>query len=255
MTPLQFALLGTAELQSLNYGSTAIVGDNNASNKLVAGAVFAVRTNVGNYAKVRVVTYGYDLAIRLTHLPPQAGLPGAGHRLHRAGGREGQRRRQHRLHHRARRAPAAGGAEHYRTAEPQRGRRGGQRAAGAAPDRAARRRGWPTWSSTPRPGHLVRIQLASGAKTNVAFDLDRAIGLLVTGDHHYAFVAEQSGAGGRVRRVELDVGAIEHVIGGFTAPFMMTFNDASESAILMAERDPANRVSLIDLGARPMSRA
>src|SRR4029077_12608693 len=37
---------------------------NNASNKLVAGDVFAVLTNQGNYAKVKVVAYGYDLSIQ-----------------------------------------------------------------------------------------------------------------------------------------------------------------------------------------------
>ena len=68
------------------------------------------------------------------------------------------------------------------------------------------------------PGLLVRINLASGAWSNAAFGLDRAV-------------------------------------GGFTAPFTMAVSDASESAILPAECDPANRIALIDLAYGPASRA
>lgn len=253
MTLTQFTLLGTAQLQALSYGTTPIVGDNNAGNQLGAGAVFAVRTNGGNYCKLRVSTYGYDitLSIRTYRLKPAYQVLGTGYS-----------------------EPedvevSVDGNTAYIT------ERGGRllRVAlntAVAPNRAAavivasglsaphqislhEDRGLAYVVEYANPGHLVRINLASGAKSNVAFGLDRAIGLLVSGDHKYAFVAEQSAAGGRVRRVELDTGAIESVIGGFTAPFMMAFNDASESAILLAERDPANRVALIDLGVRPIA--
>ena len=55
----------TAEsLKTLPYGTKPIPGNNDATNQLVTGDVFAVRTNQGNYAKVLVVNYGYNLSIR-----------------------------------------------------------------------------------------------------------------------------------------------------------------------------------------------
>ena len=49
------------------------MGNNDPANRLVAGDVFAVLTNKGNYAKVKVVTYGYDLQIQwVTYKPNPA---------------------------------------------------------------------------------------------------------------------------------------------------------------------------------------
>ena len=53
-----------AALLGLNYGYMPINGNNDESNLLAEGDVFAVRTNAGNYAKVRVESYGYNLRIR-----------------------------------------------------------------------------------------------------------------------------------------------------------------------------------------------
>jgi len=78
---VDFDSLSAAQLQNLSYAATPIDGNNDASNQLVNGDVFAVFTNGRNYAKVQVLTYGYDLAIRwvtfaltttdqFTYLPP-----------------------------------------------------------------------------------------------------------------------------------------------------------------------------------------
>ena len=252
MTTTQFGALGTAQLQALNYGSTPIVGDNNAGNLLTAGAVFAVRTNGGNYSKVRVVTYGYNLALRITtyRLRPAYQILGTGYtepedvKVSDDGNTAFITERAGRLLRVA-----------LNTAVPP------NRAAAVvvadgmnAPHQISLHmdRGVAYVVEYAAPGHLVRIDLASGVKTNIAFNLDHAIGLVISGDHRFAFVSEQSAAGGRVRRVSLDSGTAEDLIGGFTAPFMMAFNDASESALLLAERDPANRVTLVDLGVRPV---
>ncbi len=53
-------------LSSLTYSTTPIEGNNDASNKLVPGDVFAVKTTDHNFAKVLVVDYGYDLSIQWT---------------------------------------------------------------------------------------------------------------------------------------------------------------------------------------------
>ncbi len=252
MTSTQFNALGAEQLQALNYGSTPIVGDNNAANQLLPGAVFAVMTNGGNVSKVRVTAYGYDIKLRITtwRLAPAYRVLGTGYL-------EPEDVKV-----------SANGQMAYIT------ERGGRllkvALIGVAPPNRAMAAVVASGLAMPHqislhedrgiayvveygvPGHLVRIDLASGSKTNIGFGLERAIGLLITSDHKHAYVSEQAGSGGRVRRVSLDSGTAEAVIGGFTAPFMMAFNDASESAILLAERDPANRVALIDLGARPV---
>ena len=252
-TPLQFALLGPNELQALSYGATPIVGDNNASNQLVAGTVFAVRTDLGNYAKVRVTTYGYNIALRIStyRLKPAYQVIGTGYTQPEdvkvtADGKTAYITER--------------GGNFLRVAlntliAPNRAAASVVASGLAAPHQIALREdaGCAYVVEFAPSGHLVRIDLASGAKSNVACNLENAIGLVVTGDHKYAYISEQAGGGGRVRSVELSSGVISPVKSGFTAPFMMTFNNASESALLIAERDPANRVTLIDLGTLPIS--
>jgi hypothetical protein len=63
------------ELQSKSYGSAPIPGNADASNQLVAGDVFAVRTQGGNFAKVQVLEYGYNLRLRwVTYGPATPGI-------------------------------------------------------------------------------------------------------------------------------------------------------------------------------------
>ena len=51
---VDFTALSSAALQKLAYGSTPIPGNNDSTNQLVNGDVFAVRTRSGNFAKVLV---------------------------------------------------------------------------------------------------------------------------------------------------------------------------------------------------------
>ena len=51
-------------MNSLTYAAAPIDGNNDATNKLVPGDVFAVHTTQGTFAKVSVVAYGYDLQIQ-----------------------------------------------------------------------------------------------------------------------------------------------------------------------------------------------
>jgi hypothetical protein len=63
---VNYASLTPDALSSLTYSTTPIDGNNDASNKLVTGDVFAVKTTSGNFAKVLVVDYGYDMSIQWT---------------------------------------------------------------------------------------------------------------------------------------------------------------------------------------------
>lgn len=58
--------LGLDRLEPLAYGDTPIPGDPGGNNELVDGDVFAVMTSEGNFAKVLVVKYGYNMLIRWT---------------------------------------------------------------------------------------------------------------------------------------------------------------------------------------------
>src|SRR5262249_12818160 len=58
-----FASVTPAVLQSLAYDTMGLVANDDPTNVLVPGDVFAVRTNAGNVAKVHVRAYGYALEI------------------------------------------------------------------------------------------------------------------------------------------------------------------------------------------------
>ncbi len=61
---IDFNSITPASLQGLTYSTTPIDGNDDASNQLVTGDVFAVLTNGGNFAKVHILNYGRDLSIQ-----------------------------------------------------------------------------------------------------------------------------------------------------------------------------------------------
>jgi YVTN family beta-propeller protein len=62
--PVNFDAITLEDLRALDYGQQKIVGDDNEANQLPDGDVLAVQTSGGNYAKVLVLHYGYDMQIR-----------------------------------------------------------------------------------------------------------------------------------------------------------------------------------------------
>ncbi|HSP55227.1 MAG TPA: hypothetical protein VLS25_06515 [Dehalococcoidia bacterium] len=63
-TAVDYDAITLDTLKGYSYSSQAINGNDDPSNQLVGGDVFAVKTSDGNYAKVKVVTYGYDLELQ-----------------------------------------------------------------------------------------------------------------------------------------------------------------------------------------------
>jgi len=59
-----FDALGPENLRGFGYSSNPIPGNADGSNQLVTNDIFAVRTRGGNFAKVQVMNYGYNLDIR-----------------------------------------------------------------------------------------------------------------------------------------------------------------------------------------------
>jgi hypothetical protein len=68
---VDFIALTAANLEALTtYKPAPINGNDDATNLLVNGDVFAVQTPEGNYSKVQVLNYGYDIVIRwVTYAP------------------------------------------------------------------------------------------------------------------------------------------------------------------------------------------
>ena len=250
---VDFNAITHVELQGLNYGTTPIPGNNDASNQLVNGDVFAVITNAGNYTKIKVINYDYNLKIQwVTYkLAPAYRVIGTGYnqpediKVTAAGGyayvteRTGALLRVNLAN--ANRAAAQVVATGM-TAPHQ-----------IALDEAHGRAYVPEFVGGGA-GKLWRVDLSSGVKTAVFTGLDGCTGLLMSSDLAFAYVAEQAAGGGRLARINLATAQRTVLATGLTAPFFMEWADAAQSRIILPERDPSNRVIVLDITTTPATR-
>ena len=242
---VDFNAVTTATLQSLTYGAAPIHGNNDASNKLTNGDVFAVHTNAGNYCKIKVLSYGYDLHIQWVtykvgqryqvlgsgYAEPEDIIVGPDGRHAFVTERTGNVLRVDLSN-------ASRAAAHVLASgltAPHQMQFDGLHNHVYVVEYAAN-------------GRLLRIDVGTGATTTVASGLDHPIGLLLAADEQSAYVTEQAAGGGRLRRVDMGTGAASDVVGGFTAPFMMSWLDPARERLALCERDPANRIAIVDLG-------
>jgi hypothetical protein len=100
-------------------------------------------------------------------------------------------------------------------------------------------------------GRLLRIALAGGAVTTMASGLDHPVGLVLTSDRQTAYVTEQAAGGGRLSKITLSTGAHTVVATGLTDPFFLTWVDTSEGRLFVTERGAARRLTAIDLTQTP----
>jgi hypothetical protein len=98
-------------------------------------------------------------------------------------------------------------------------------------------------------GRLWRIDLTNGTKTAVLSGLENAVGVVLSADRQFAYVSEQmSGAAtGRISAFRLSNGQRHDVVTGLTAPFFLSWMDASQTTLLCPERDPANRLRSVNV--------
>ena len=243
---VDFASITPDTLSSLTYSSSPIVGNNDATNKLTTNDVFAVHTSSGNYAKVKVVAYGYDLHLQWVtyHLDSAYRVLGTGYT-----NPEDVK-------------ASADGAHAYVT------ERSGDLVRVALAN-ANRPMATVVASGMTAPqqmfldethhaayvveyaptGHLWRIDLTSGTKVAVLSNLENAVGVVLSPDLQSAYISEQTTGpdGGRVSRFDLSSGTRHGLVTGLTAPFFLMWLDAAETQLLVAERDPANSVTAIDV--------
>ncbi|MDY7081603.1 MAG: hypothetical protein SXQ77_04155, partial [Halobacteria archaeon] len=242
---VNFGSVSHAELQNVAYSDDSINGSNDSSNQLVDGDVFAVKTTKGNLAKVEVLDYGYDIEIRWKtyKLDPAYNVIGTGYTnpedivLSSDG--------QH-----AYVTERGGDFLRINLSNADRSNANVVASGMTMPHQIAldesRGQAYVVEYTSSDTGELLRIDLTTGGKTTIHSGLDEAVGLLVDSDYESAYISEQSGSGS-VIRVEIDSGRREEIVTGLDAPFFLEWADPEESAILTTERDPANRVSKIDL--------
>jgi hypothetical protein len=243
---VDFATLDSASLQSLPYASTPIVGNNNATNKLVVGDVFAVRTNLGNYAKVKVLAYGYNLTIQWVtyHLDSGYAVLGMGYNQP-----EDVKVSVDDTH--AYVTERTGDLVRVSLGSANRAAATVVTAGMTAPhqlflDEAHHSAYVVEYTS---PGHLWRVDLTTGTKTAITSSLTNAVGLVLTADLQTAYVTEQTAGPdqGRVSRIQMSSGGRTTLVTGLTSPFFLAWSDASQTTLLVAERDPANRITSINV--------
>jgi len=247
---VNYANVTPALLQTLAYGTTGLNGNNDATNLLTPGDVFAVRTNLGNYAKVQVVSYGYDLHITWTtyRLGSAYQVIGTGYNQP-----EDVVVTADETH--AYVTERSGDLLRVDLSSANRGAATVVHSGMTAPQQISldEARNVAHVVEFASPGRLLRIDLGSGAATTVVPDLTNPIGLLVTSDAAFAYVTEQlSGGHGQLSRIELSTGRREILVTGSDAPlFFLRWSDPGEGSFLVTERDPQNEIWLVDLTHAP----
>ena len=241
-----FGAITANNLEFLPYTTTPIVGNNDASNKLVTGDVFAVRTNQGNFAKVQVLAYGYDLQIQWVTYKLSSGyvVLGTGYTNPEDVKVSGDGIQAYvtersgdfvRVALSSANRAAATLVVSGMTAPQQ-----------IALDEAHNRAYVVEYAAA---GRLWQIDLISGAKTAILSNLNFAVGVALSPDLQYAYVSEQTTGPdkGRISRFRLSDGSRQGILTGLTAPFFLTWADASFTSLFVTERDPANRVTRVDV--------
>jgi Strictosidine synthase len=241
-----FNAITANNLEFLPYATTPINGNNDSTNKLIAGDVFAVRTTQGNFAKVKVITYGYDLQIQwVTYKLMSAYVVfGTGY-----SNPEDVKVSKDGVH--AYVTERSGNFVRVSLANANRSSATLVVSGLTAPQQIALDEAHNAayvieYAAT---GRLWKINLTTGAKTAILSNLNFAVGIVLSPDLQYAYISEQTTGPdhGRVSRFRLSDGTRQAVATGLTAPFDLTWADSACTSVFVTERDPANRVTRIDV--------
>jgi len=239
-----FASITPDTLQSLPYSPTTI-----PQAKFVAGDVLAVQTNGGNYAKVLVVSSGLNLEIQwVTYkLDSPYAVLGTGYEQPED-------------------VKASADGVHVYVTE----RTGNLLKVPLATPNRTPAMVLSSGMTAPQQifldeahdsayvveyapsGNLWKINLTTGAKVAVLSGLQNAVGLVLSADLQSAYISEQTTGPdqGRVSSFLLSSSARQPIVTGLTAPFYLTWFDATQTSIIVPERDPANRIRVINVAAK-----
>jgi hypothetical protein len=241
-----FAAINANNLEFLPYKTTPIDGNNDATNKLVAGDVFAVHTNGANFAKVQIVTYGYDLQIHWVTYKLTSGyvVLGTGYT-----NPEDVKVSQDGTH--AYVTERSGDFVRVSLASANRSAATFVVSGMTAPQQIALDEAHHVAYVVEyaAAAKLWQINLTSGAKTAILSNLNFPVGVVLSADLQYAYISEQTTGPdeGRVSRFRLSDGSRQSIVTGLIAPFDLTWADPACTSLFVAERDPANRITRIDV--------
>jgi hypothetical protein len=244
-----FSAITLANLQNLPYATTPIVGNNDATNKLVNGDVFAVKTTSGNYAKIKVITYGYDLVIQWVtyHLNSGYTVLGTGYT-----NPEDVKLSLDGIH--AYVTERSGNFLRVTLSNANRSSATVVASGLTAPQEIALDEAHNlAYVVEYQPsGKLTTINLISGTKTTIISGLNNPVGLVLSSDLQYAYISEQTTGPdmGRVSAFFLSNSSRQTIVKGLTAPFFLRWLDNKQSLLLVPERDPANRIDLINISTK-----
>lgn len=239
---VNFAQVTPASLLSYNYSSNPVIGNNDASNKLVNGDVFCVKTREGNYCKLQVVAYDYNLKVNwVTYkLNPAYAKIGLGYTQPEDIAVLSNEQTAYVTER-------SGDIVRVNLANANRNVSAVVCSGLTAPHQLyldeANNNAYVV--EFANPGKLYRVNLGTGAKTVLYSGLNNAVGLVMTANLKFAYVSEQGSSS--ISRIDIAGGTKTTIATGLTAPFFLTWADTTESRLLVAERDPANKVSMVDV--------
>jgi hypothetical protein len=247
---VNFASLTAANLQLLPYATTPIDGNADTTNQLVVGDVFAVLTNKGNYAKVLVTAYGYNLTINWVTYNIGSGYTvlGTGYT-----NPEDVKLSVDGIH--AYVTERSGDLVKVALTSANRSAATVVASGMTAPqqlflDEAHNAAYVVEYAAT---GVLLKVNLTSGVKTPVISTLNFPVGVVLSSDLQYAYVTEQTtGAeGGRVSSIQLSTTTRTTLVKNLTAPFFVTWADAVQDQLLVALRDPSHSIINVNVTVTP----
>jgi hypothetical protein len=246
---VNFATLSPTALLQLPYSTAPIPGNNDATNKLVTGDVFAVHTNGGNYAKVKVVDYGYNMVIQWETYKAESGYAVLGTGYNSPEDVKASTDGAHVYV-----TERSGDLLRVALANANRSSAAVVSSGITAPqqmflDESVNAAFVVEYAAS---GRLLRIDLTTGHQTVLLSGLNNAVGLVLSADLQSAFVSEQTTGPnqGTVSQIQLSNGQRTLLAKGLTSPFMLTWTDPSQTTLLVAERDPANRITSINVSAK-----
>jgi len=235
-----FAALLPQALPGLPYSSAPINGNDDTTNKLVAGDVFAVKTNQGNYAKVLVTSYGYDIGIEWAtyKMSPAYAVLGTGYQQPEDV------------------AASADGIHAYVVERPGNLLKVPLANANRTPSMIfSNGMNAPQQMVLDEPhgvayvveyaasGRLLKVSLANGQQTVLLTGLNYAVGLAMSADGQTAYISEQGT--GTVTGYALPGGAKTVLATGLGQPFFLTWSDDTQTTLYVTERNAANAVVAI----------
>ncbi len=243
---VNYAALTAANLQSLPYSSTPIDGNDDSTNLLKVNDVFAVRTTSGNFAKVQVIAYGYNLTIRWVtyNIPSGYVVLGTGYNQP-----EDVKVSTDGVH--AFVTERTGDLVRVALSSANRSAATVVTTGMTAPQQLfldeAHNAAYVVEYAVS--GNLLKVDLTSGVQTVVASGLNQPVGVVLSSDLQYAYVSEQTTGPdlGRISQIQVSSAARTTLTKGLTAPFFLTWADAAQDSLLVPQRDPSNSILSVNV--------